>query len=977
MLFSSQRDDEEREQSSQMITMMIASTGSSSVPHSLTGSPVRKKRNKAGASLLFSASQEVSLIDHHPRERREEREHSNATTLASGSCPPSLLFPTDGEILGIGHPDDLSLPPSQQFYHQQLHFGDASSQGNSYDFISSSLSTSFRDRVVAGCGGNNRHLMLGLSQEEYGSQSQSSFNISQFSQDFADRLSSMQMKCASSVSNTQDSQCHSQQGTNDPSFPFPCASQSSDLSMIGGVRLENAFSSGLPSTVKKGRSNRVSNTASVSSSTTHRKNSKNSPSPASTGRMRSRSNSLRGEKEREENVCPNSQTIPRSTIKAINAANGRKDLRSSKGSKGHHQQSQLMIEPEKQIDLPSVNRNPFLVIDSSSPLEYYYHQFLSSSTGAAPFSSSIPMSSKKRSSSTASSGAFVPRKLWIGAYKERPRYYTDYEEVMLLGEGTFSSVTAVRHVIDGCLYAIKKCNEKISSSSHQALLLKEVHALSYLSSASSSSSAAVVVSCPNLIRYYSSWIHDSHLYIQLELCSLGSLEDLIVSNPSKTSIMRALLASSSLSGSPSLPFLPNPSFSSSLTHPGSSVSSSFNRSRSDSFPLSLPSDGCCFLGSQNNNTNPSQQHLSSHIEGVVMKGIEEDCGWKILEEICKALVFMHERQLVHLDIRPANIFLTLSSSVSVNSAAVSSLSSSTASAVKMGCSSNSVAVHALERGNSFRSLPSASLSSASHHKQSPSLFSTVIKGGSFSCSNSSSSNEQLLSRSSSLNGAQPACTVVNKKEAYLSARKKVESSLVNGEYELRLGDLGHTRHAIKDKERDIEEGQTRYCPRELIDFSLAKVDLMKCDIFSLGASLYELCLGRFLGEGGGGGGVDEWHNIRDGILDEENLSSNKEGNVSYSKEWKELLRRMMFPIPAERPTAKDLLEKAEKYFERKRNGNPDIFASPVSSSVPATVLVSASDAMDLSFSQQPTVSGDLQEEIQRLKALLLKNHISF
>jgi serine/threonine protein kinase len=975
MLFSSQRDDEEREQSSQMMTMMIASD--SSAPHSLTSSPVRKKRNKAGTSLLFSDSQEVSLIDtmnaHH--HRREERDHSNATTLASGSCPPSMLFPTDGEILGIGHPDDISLPPSQQFYHQQLHFGDTSSNANSYDFLSSSIS-SFR--------GNNRHLMLGLSQEEYNSQSQSSFSISQFSQDFADRLSSMQMKCASSLSNTQEdsqavmSQCHSQQNDSS-SFPFPYASQSSDLSMIGGVRLENAFS-GLPSTAKKG-SGLQSKTSSSVAISSQRKNSKGTPSPGrmtagGEGGRRSRSNSslllLRGEKE--ENFCPNSQTIPRSTIKAINTANqhNRKDLR-SKGSKGsHHQQQQsqqLMIEPEKQIDLPSVNQNPFLSYDASSPLEYYYHQYLSSSTSASAVS--VPMSSKKRSSS--SSSAFVPRKLWIGAYKERPRYYTDYEEVMQLGEGTFSSVTAVRNVIDGCLYAIKKCNEKISSSSHQALLLKEVHALSYLSSASSSSETTAA--CPNLIRYYNSWIHDSHLYIQLELCSLGSLEDLIVMNPSKTSIMRALLASSS-----SLPFLPNPSFSSSSSSSSSAASSSsFGLYRSDSFPLPLPSEGC-FLGSQN--TNPPQQQSSSHIEGLVMKGIQEDCGWRILKEISKALVFMHGRSLVHLDIRPANIFLTLSSTSSSSSpstaSTVSTSMSSSTSALSASKTTGSSSVHALERGNSFRSLPPSS-----HHKPpssaASSLFSAVINGSSFTLSSSSSLNEPF-SRSSSLNGqpaAAAASSLISKTEAYLSARKKVENSLVTGAYKIRLGDLGHTRHAIKDKERDIEEGQTRYCPRELIDFSLSKVDLMKCDVFSLGASLYELCLGRFLGEGGGGGsgsggGVDEWHNIRDGILDEASLSKKEN---PYSKEWKELLRRMMFPLPAERPTAKELLEKTEKYFERKRN--QETFAA-VSDSISYPV-------MELAGSQQPMVtsdvssseSADLQEEVQRLKALLMKNNISF
>jgi hypothetical protein len=39
------------------------------------------------------------------------------------------------------------------------------------------------------------------------------------------------------------------------------------------------------------------------------------------------------------------------------------------------------------------------------------------------------------------------------------------------------------------------------------------------------------------------------------------------------------------------------------------------------------------------------------------------------------------------------------------------------------------------------------------------------------------------------------------------------------------------------------------------------VDVTRCDVFSLGASVYELCLGRFLGAEGEEGSA-EWHAIR-------------------------------------------------------------------------------------------------------------------
>eukprot|EP00598_Pedospumella_elongata_P011809 CAMPEP_0184988102 /NCGR_PEP_ID=MMETSP1098-20130426/22969_1 /TAXON_ID=89044 /ORGANISM="Spumella elongata, Strain CCAP 955/1" /LENGTH=61 /DNA_ID=CAMNT_0027512773 /DNA_START=62 /DNA_END=244 /DNA_ORIENTATION=- len=43
-------------------------------------------------------------------------------------------------------------------------------------------------------------------------------------------------------------------------------------------------------------------------------------------------------------------------------------------------------------------------------------------------------------------------------------------------------------------------------------------------------------------------------------------------------------------------------------------------------------------------------------------------------------------------------------------------------------------------------------------------------------------------------------------------------------------------------------------------------DAYKADIFSLGATVYELCLGRYLGAEGEEG-IAEWHSIRDGHLD--------------------------------------------------------------------------------------------------------------
>jgi hypothetical protein len=58
-----------------------------------------------------------------------------------------------------------------------------------------------------------------------------------------------------------------------------------------------------------------------------------------------------------------------------------------------------------------------------------------------------------------------------------------------------------------------------------------------------------------------------------------------------------------------------------------------------------------------------------------------------------------------------------------------------------------------------------------------------------------------------------------------------------------------------------EEGDSRYMARELLD-TVKCEDLPRCDVFSLGATMYEVCLvDRRLPSNG-----DEWHSIRDGTL---------------------------------------------------------------------------------------------------------------
>jgi serine/threonine protein kinase len=108
--------------------------------------------------------------------------------------------------------------------------------------------------------------------------------------------------------------------------------------------------------------------------------------------------------------------------------------------------------------------------------------------------------------------------------------------------------------------------------------------------------------------------------------------------------------------------------------------------------------------------------------------------------------------------------------------------------------------------------------------------------------------------------------------------------------QFKLGDFGLVAKISYDK--DVEEGDSRYMSMELL--SGDHNNLTKSDIFSLGATMYEIGLGRPLPMNG-----PEWQTMRAGHL----LPL-----PNTSPDMASIIRQMMHPQAASRPTASELLK---------------------------------------------------------------------
>jgi hypothetical protein len=93
------------------------------------------------------------------------------------------------------------------------------------------------------------------------------------------------------------------------------------------------------------------------------------------------------------------------------------------------------------------------------------------------------------------------------------RMQADYHIIDVIGSGNFGSVYRAKRKLDNVVYAVKQSRQQASNTLEHSSMLREVQTLSFLNNSEEN-----MDTLSSIVRYYSSWIEDDFLYIQMEAC---------------------------------------------------------------------------------------------------------------------------------------------------------------------------------------------------------------------------------------------------------------------------------------------------------------------------------------------------------------------------------------------------------------------------------------------------------------------------
>ncbi|NXU52113.1 E2AK4 kinase, partial [Turnix velox] len=267
------------------------------------------------------------------------------------------------------------------------------------------------------------------------------------------------------------------------------------------------------------------------------------------------------------------------------------------------------------------------------------------------------------------------------AQRQFSRYYNEFEELKLLGKGAFGAVIKVRNKLDGCYYAVKRI--RVNPASKQFRRIKgEVTLLSRLNH-------------ENIVRYYNAWI-EKHESPVTTVSSSETPEEKRM--PAKAGLfIHANEETSDVEANAPPPVLTSSvEWSTSCERSSSNKFSGADQESSDdddgdgvfsqSFLPATDSDSEIIFDNEDENSKDEEGNEKnsngeegrapviqtvhylyiqmeycekSTLRDTIDQGLYEDTNrlWRLFREILDGLAYIHEKGMIHRDLKPVNIFL--------------------------------------------------------------------------------------------------------------------------------------------------------------------------------------------------------------------------------------------------------------------------------------------------------------------------------
>uniref|UniRef100_A0A8B9LSI3 non-specific serine/threonine protein kinase n=1 Tax=Astyanax mexicanus TaxID=7994 RepID=A0A8B9LSI3_ASTMX len=246
--------------------------------------------------------------------------------------------------------------------------------------------------------------------------------------------------------------------------------------------------------------------------------------------------------------------------------------------------------------------------------------------------------------------------------KQFSRYFSEFEELQLLGKGAFGAVIKVQNKLDGCYYAVKRI--QVNPGSKQFRRIKgEVTLLSRLNH-------------ENIVRYYNAWI-ERHETPSTGVLSSDSSEP--PSTPERPPARRRVnelgLLDNVEDDAPPPALASSVEWSTSLERSSSAkckTADSSDDDDDDDDDDDEEADVFCpsFLDSESDiifdNGDASKDSVvqmeyceKSTLRDTIDQGLHRDCSrlWRLFREILDGIAYIHEQGMIHRDLKPVNIFL--------------------------------------------------------------------------------------------------------------------------------------------------------------------------------------------------------------------------------------------------------------------------------------------------------------------------------